>query len=275
MKTKIGFLGAGRMAEALIAGLLKSGFTADHLYVTSRTEARRQQLASRFGVRPLSSAAELVEKSDVVLLAVKPQQLKEAVLPFREKLVEPFPLLISVAAGIETKTLSRWLGRKVPIVRAMPNTPVRVGHGITGLYATPEVSEDGCRLAEAIFQAVGEVVWLEREELLDGVTALSGSGPAYLFYLMEALIEAGLQLGLPEETAQKLASWTVWGAGELAAKENRSPELLRREVTSPGGTTERALAVLEEHRIKEIFERAVSAAWHRAGELARTFTEKD
>ncbi len=271
---KIGFVGAGQMAQALIGGLLQEGIRPETLYLFSRTPERRERVAARFGITPLPSVGKLILRCETVVLAVKPQQLREAVAPIASLEETPRRLLISVAAGIPTETLQRWLGAPA-IVRAMPNTPVRVGCGVTGLYATPAVLPEQKQLAAKLFGSVGEVVWVDREPLLDVVTALSGSGPAYLFYLMEALEEVGRELGLDREVAHLLVSRTVLGSGKLATLEGKPPEQLRREVTSPGGTTERALSRLEAGRWKALLQEAVRAAHQRAKELARTLSESD
>ncbi|HVL35361.1 MAG TPA: pyrroline-5-carboxylate reductase, partial [Burkholderiales bacterium] len=218
----------------------------------------------RYGVQASDAPRAVVGAAQVVVLAVKPQDMKAALAglgPLEDRLV------ISVAAGLRTATLSRWLGGHQRLVRCMPNTPALIGCGISALYAAPPVDADGRASAEAILRAVGEVVWVDDERLLDPVTALSGSGPAYVFWFIEHLAAAGRALGLDEAVAQRLALHTVLGAAQLAAQSGQAPAELRRNVTSKGGTTEAALKVFEEEQLAERLARALEAASRRGAAL--------
>lgn len=262
---KIAFLGGGNMAGALIGGMLASGFAARDISVIEVSPAARERLASQHGVRASSAPDAATFEAQVLVLAVKPQDMKAALAAIggtvRGKLV------VSIAAGLRIGTLGRWLGGHGRIVRCMPNTPALVGAGITALFAAPEVSPAERGSAESILQAVGEVVWVDEERLLDPVTALSGSGPAYVFWFIEHLAEAAVGLGLSREVASKLAVHTVLGAAKLAVASSEPPAALRKNVTSKGGTTEAALRVFDEERMAERLARAVAAASRRGEQL--------
>ncbi len=261
---KIAFLGGGNMASALIGGLIAKGADAGSLCVVEVSAAARERLAARYRV-PFASASDAVQSCELVVLAVKPQDAKAALAaaPIGNRLV------LSIAAGLTIATLSRWLGGYRRIVRCMPNTPALVGAGIAALYAPPEVSAEERRAAETILRAVGEVVWVDEERLLDPVTAVSASGPAYVFWFIEQLAASAEKLGLERATAMTLALHTVLGAAKLAAQSAEAPAALRRNVTSKGGTTEAALKVFEEEKLAERFARAIEAASRRATELGK------
>lgn len=266
---KISFIGGGNMAAALIGGLLGRGHRAQDIAVVEIAEDARARLRERFGVHCTALAGEALPGSAAVVLAVKPQQLRDAA-----RLAGPLAgpaVVVSIAAGIRLDDIARWLGRDAPLVRAMPNMPALLGMGVTGLYARPEVSAEQRRLAEDILAAAGKVVWLEREGLIDAVTALSGSGPAYVFYFIEALVDGGVAAGLDPGVARLLSIETVRGAAELAARSAESPAQLRERVTSKGGTTERALASFERDGVKKAVERGLAAAGARAAELSDEF----
>jgi len=260
----LGFIGGGNMAAALIGGLLRKGYAAATMRVTEPLAERRAWLASEFGVAVEEHAAETLD-ADVILLAVKPQQLA-AVL---RALPAPAPeqLVLSIAAGVRAGDIARWLGGHPAVVRAMPNTPALVGAGVTGLYALPGVSASRKAWAERVLSAVGEVLWVDDEGLIDAVTAISGSGPAYVFYFMEALEQAALELGLPAADARRLCLHTFFGATALAVQDASSPAELRAKVTSKGGTTEQGLRALEEAGVAVAILRAARAAAARAVEL--------
>jgi pyrroline-5-carboxylate reductase len=262
---KIAFLGGGNMASALIGGLVAKGFAARDIAVIELSPQAREKLAARWPVRVSTAPDAATQGSDTLVLAVKPQDMRAALASLsgfsKEKLV------VSIAAGIPVAALSRWLGGHRKIVRCMPNTPALIGAGITGLYAPEEVQQGEREKAETILRAVGEVVWLPEERLLDPVTAVSASGPAYVFWFIEQLAAAGRKLGLGKETSVKLALHTVLGAARLAADSEEGPEALRRNVTSKGGTTEAALKVFDEERLAERFIRAVEAASRRGAEM--------
>lgn len=261
---KIVFLGGGNMAAALIGGLLERGFPASDVVVVELTPERRDWLVQTWGVG-VAADASVVRGADVVVLAVKPQQMREALAPLAAGLGDA--LVISVAAGLRVADLSRWLGGHDRVARAMPNTPALIGAGVTGMYAPPAVDAAGREIAERILSAVGSVVWVEDEARMDSVTAVSGSGPAYVFHFIEALEAAAVARGFDAVTARRLALDTVLGAARLAASSEDSPGVLREKVTSKGGTTAAALAVFGEGDLIGLVGRAVAAAEARGREL--------
>jgi len=262
---KIAFLGGGNMAGALIGGLLAQGFDAGAISVIEVSESARKRLAAQHGVRASAAPDAATLDSDTLVLAVKPQDMRSALASLGA--AAGSKLVISIAAGLRLADLSRWLSGHRRLVRCMPNTPALIGAGITGLYALPEVSAVEKQQAARILGAVGEVVWVDDEALLDPVTAVSGSGPAYVFWFIEQLAEAGVKLGLPQEVAAKLALQTVLGAAKLAAQSGEAPGTLRERVTSKGGTTEAALRVFAEEGLAERLLRALEAASRRGAEL--------
>ena len=270
------FIGGGNMATALIGGRSAQGAAAGEFGVVEPVARQRDALASRFpGIRlfaETSSAA--VAGCGVVVLAVKPQHMHDAATALAPH-VAPVPVVLTIAAGIRVDDLARWLGGYRRIVRAMPNTPALVGAGISGAYAVPALDAAARAAAAAILYAGGDVVWCERESLLDGVTGVSGSGPAYVFYLLEALEDAGRDVGLAQADARKLAYATVAGAMTLAQRSDADPATLRAQVTSKGGTTERALATLEARGVKAAFVAAVKDAAARAREMGDEFGRDD
>jgi pyrroline-5-carboxylate reductase len=262
---RIAFLGGGNMASALIGGLLKKGVDASRISVIEVSPAARERLAARHGVRASTAPDAATQKADTLVLAVKPQDMR----PAAEALagVARGKLVVSIAAGVRLEALSRWLGGHRKLVRCMPNTPALIGAGISGLYALPEVSPDERKRAEAVLGAVGEVVWLAEERLLDPVTAVSGSGPAYVFWFIEQLAESAKKMGIPADAASKLALHTVLGAARLAAGSEESPAELRKNVTSKGGTTEAALKVFDEEQLAQRFASALEAARRRGADI--------
>jgi pyrroline-5-carboxylate reductase len=263
----IAFIGGGNMARSLIGGLLKRGATATRIAVSDPFETARTQLQSLFGVRTSTSNVEVARGSDVIILAVKPQELPHVARELDTSLSGAQPLIISIAAGTLASDISRWLG-DLPVVRAMPNRPALQGCGVSGLFAAPEVTDQSRALAAEILGAVGPTVWVQQESQMDVVTAVSGSGPAYFFLLIEMLETAGMQLGLPAEVSRQLAIETAYGAGMMARTAEESPATLREQVTSKGGTTAAALEVLESRDVRAIFAAAISAAARRSAELA-------
>lgn len=265
MGMKLGFLGGGNMAAALMGGLLNRGFRSEDIVVVELDPARRAWLKDNFAVQVLEHDGPLVEETDVLILAVKPQQLRAALAT----LPRPYPgqLILSVAAGVRAGDISRWLGGHPAVVRAMPNTPALIGAGVTGLYALPGVIPAQREQASRVMEAVGSVVWVEAEAELDAITAVSGSGPAYVFYFIEALEAAAIELGLTADVARQLALNTFFGASALAIKDGAPPAELRRRVTSKGGTTERGIQVLEARQVKQAMLEAVLAAAERSREL--------
>lgn len=263
----IGFIGAGNMASALIGGLLARGYRPDSLAVSDPNTAQLDALASR-GVFTSTDNADVLARSDVLLLATKPQVMADVLKPLAALAQEKRPLVISIAAGIPVASLNRWLGGPLPVVRAMPNTPALVQTGATGLYASEQVSHEQRLLAGDILSAVGLTLWVDQESLIDAVTAVSGSGPAYFFYVMEAMMAAGRELGLDEKAARALTLQTALGAAQMAITSDAEPAELRRRVTSPGGTTERAVKTFDEAGLGDIFARALRACATRGAELA-------
>ena len=271
MTSRIAFIGGGNMGRALIGGLLKRGHPAADLIVADPVGEIVTALQRDFGITPAIDNQAAVATSDIVLLAVKPQQMRLAATTLAPALPQPRPLVISIAAGITTQSLTAWLGAGLPLVRAMPNTPALVGRSATGLFATPATSAASRAEAEALLKTIGYVVWVDDEAQLDGVTALSGSGPAYFFLFLECLERAAMQWGLPAATARALAIETAAGAAELARTSMFEPAELRRQVTSKGGTTEQALNVLMTGGFERLVTDAVAAAARRAGELSAEF----
>ena len=266
--TTIAFSGAGNMASALFGGLIKQGFAASQIRATDPSETCREQ-AANMGVIAGTDNVAAIKDADAVVIAVKPQVLKQVLAPLQNALAEKKPLLISIAAGIDLASLQNWAGPGVPIVRCMPNTPALVQAGATGLYASDAVSDQQQLLAENILDAVGISVWVAREADLDSVTAVSGSGPAYFFMVMEAMQQAGEKLGLPAAVAKQLTLQTALGAAKMALESDVSPAELRRRVSSPGGTTLEAIKTFEAGGLVPLFEDAMTNCAARSVELAK------
>lgn len=263
---RIAFIGGGNMARAIVGGLLSKGAaTADEIFVVEPDASARLRLLAEYGVRAVEAPAAELAQAQAVVMAVKPQQMKEAAAALAA--LGGDPLFITIAAGIRIADLSRWLGGRARVVRAMPNTPALVHAGITGLHAPPQVGADDRGLAERLLGAVGATLWFEHESELDAVVAVSGSGPAYVFYAIEALEEAARELGLADGAARSLALWTFVGATRLALERGEEPAALRAQVTSKGGTTEAAIRKLEESGVKRHFLEAVKAARDRSVEM--------
>ena len=263
----ISFVGGGNMAAALIGGLLGKGHSAAGIGVIEPQAEARARLAAQFGVACVDSVAAAAKLGEVVVLAVKPQQMRAAAQALQPRLARE--LVISIAAGIRLADLSRWLGGYATLVRCMPNTPALVGAGISGLYASAAVDSAQRALAEGILGAVGATLWVREEAQLDPVTAISGSGPAYVLYFIEALQRAAQEMGFSAADARKLAVETFLGTARLAAQSAEEVTLLRERVTSKGGTTERALASMNADRVQELIVRALHAANQRAHELGQ------
>lgn len=260
------------MAAALIEGLRKNqaddAIGAPVVVVSDPSEARRELLSSVYGLLTSADNTAAVDAADLIVLAVKPNQV-HAIAQEIGSVLQPQQLVVSVAAGITIDALQQWLGGHSAVVRAMPNTPAMVGCGATGLYASPSLTPTQRNLAESLMRAVGLVQWVDQESDIDAVTALSGSGPAYIFLVMEAMQAAAENLGLPAETARLLTLETVFGAARLAMSADESPAQLRARVTSPNGTTERGIAALERAGLQQAFAQALSAAHQRSIELGR------
>ena len=264
----IAFIGGGNMASAIIGGLIRQGMTPAQFTVVEPFADTAAKLQHDFGITALPAAGPALAQADLVVWAVKPQVFSEAAAP-----VMPHTrgaLHLSVAAGIRTDSIGRWVGTE-RVVRCMPNTPALVGQGITGLFACPSVTAGDKALVEQVISTTGQYLWVQQESHLDAVTALSGSGPAYVFYFLEAMTEAGVGMGLRAEQAYQLAVATFSGASSLAAASSESPEVLRQRVTSKGGTTYAALTAMEAAGIKPAFVKAMQAAEHRARELGDEF----
>ena len=268
MVEQLVFMGGGNMASAIISGLLKSGLHKDRVDVVEPFDEARARLQTQFGITARPEAGVFLQQATIVIWAVKPQTFKEAAGQVQAYTRDA--LHISVAAGIRSDSITRWLGVQ-RVIRSMPNTPALIGKGITAMVASPAATEADRQHAERIVGTTGEFLWLEREEQLDAVTALSGSGPAYMFYFMEAMAAAGAEMGLPREQAYRLAVATFIGAGELARASDEPPEVLRQRVTSKGGTTYAAISSMDASGMKDKFAQAMFAAQKRAGELGDEF----
>ncbi len=271
MSSTIAFIGAGNMGRAILGGLRAGGHPAAALRAADADSATRERVASEFGIATSADNRIAAAGAEVLVLAVKPQQMKEVALALASVTAESRPLVLSIAAGIPSAALAAWFGADTPIVRAMPNTPALIGRGTSVLYATAATGAARRATAAAILRAVGAVHWLTDETLMDAVTALSGSGPAYVFRLIETLTAAGSALGLAPELAERLALETAAGAADLALASPQDPATLRRQVTSKGGTTEQALAVLDEGGLDALFARALTAARDRSRTLSEEF----
>ncbi|HSP59365.1 MAG TPA: pyrroline-5-carboxylate reductase [Halomonas sp.] len=268
MASRVTFIGAGNMAGAIIGGMIDSGFAPDAITATSPSDEMLAPLRDRLGICTNTDNDAAVEQADVVVLAVKPQIMREVCEKMRTTIQARRPLIISVAAGLPAETLEHWLGGELAVVRCMPNTPSLVGAGASGLYANPRVEASQRVLATELMEAVGLVEWVDDEALLEAVTAVSGSAPAYFFLMFEAMEEAGVNLGLPADTARRLAMQTAYGAAKMAMQSDKTPAELKRNVMSPGGTTERAIEHLEGAGLRHIVQDAMSACAHRASEMA-------
>lgn len=266
---RLAFIGAGNMASSIIGGLINKGFSPRQIIASDPHEGSLEKLKAVAPVQTTTDNFKAIAGADVVVLAVKPQVMQAVLAPLAAELRQHQPLIISIAAGIEIHSIEKWLGGALPIVRCMPNTPALVQTGATGLFANTAVSAEQRELADRILRAVGIALWVEHEVQLDAVTAVSGSGPAYFFLVMEAMQAAGEQLGLSADVARQLTLQTALGAAQMAIGSDVDVAELRRRVTSPKGTTERAIAALEEGGLRELFHRALGACRNRARELAQ------
>ena len=259
------------MGSCLIAGLIADGYSPQAIHVVDPDQSIRERLNFEYQINSHESPRQALHSAEILVLAVKPQTIEPAINGIKSLLDQPRPLIISIAAGIRTETLTSWIGEEIPIVRTMPNTPSLVGSGATALFATENVSIDQRGMAESIMRAVGIIQWLEDEMLMDVITAVSGSGPAYFFRMMEAMEKAAVKLGLPEDQARLLTIQTAFGAAKMALESPNDPATLRVQVTSPGGTTEKALEVFDQKNIDAIFEQVLLAAKNRSVQLATEF----
>ena len=268
LSTSIAFIGGGNMASAIIGGLLRQGVAADQIEVVEPFEAARAALQEQFGIHAQPEAGSALARAGLVVWAVKPQTFKDAAAAVAPHTADA--LHLSVAAGIPTASIAQWLGSE-RIVRAMPNTPALIGQGITGLFARAAVNDEAKALVEQVVASTGKHLWVAQEEQLDAVTALSGSGPAYVFLFLEAMVQAGVDMGLGAHQSYQLAVATFQGASELAARSSEPVEVLRQRVTSKGGTTHAAISHMQQAQVPEQFVAAMRAAEQRAKELAQEF----
>lgn len=273
-KPVIAMIGAGNMGSSLIGGMIKNGHPAAKLIATDPSAEKLQHMQQNFGITVTGDNAEAISKADAVIFAVKPQVFADVVTPLQDALQKKKPLIISIAAGVTEKLIQKWVGGNLAIVRVMPNTPALIGAGASGLFANAQTTPEQRNIAESIMRAVGVTVWVNEEEQIDTVTALSGSGPAYYFLIMEAMQQAAQEAGLPEAAARLLSQQTALGAAMMATESDQTPEQLRKNVTSPGGTTERAISILEENKVREIFKKAIMGAKQRSKELANMLGDK-
>ena len=273
-KTVIGFIGAGNMAYALIKGLLDNGFDAKCINISDCNEELLKNRQSELKIRTFLNNSSLLSNSDIIVFAVKPQVLSSVCLELKED-VKSNHLFISIVAGIKVNDINRWLGGSFSLVRTMPNTPALFQHGVTGLFANKLVSNKQKILVTSILSSVGECFWVSEEKLIDAVTAISGSGPAYFFLLMQSMTQAAMALGLDEKTANSLSIQTSYGASLMANKSGKDAQTLRSEVTSPNGTTQAAIESFQDQNFEGIVASATRAAYDRAQELSRELGEID
>lgn len=270
-RPRVGFIGAGNMARSLASGLLHNGWGQNDIVVSDPDPEQRRTIESALGLKTFAANPDVAALAEILVLAVKPQILGSVAIALAQAVQKKRPLVISIAAGVRIEDLARWLGSDLPIVRVMPNTAALIGSGASGLYANERVNEIMRDQAESILRAVGVATWVSEEYLLDVVTALSGSGPAYFFLVMEAMEQAAIESGLDPAQARLLTLETAYGAAKMALEGHEEPALLRRRVTSPGGTTERAVKILEEGGLRNLFKEAMQAAARRAQEIADMF----
>lgn len=266
--SRITFIGGGNMARSLIGGLVRAGVANSHIAVSEPNAELRDALARDFGVAVYADGAEAARNADAIVLAVKPQVMKTVCASLREVAQARKPVIVSIAAGIRIDQIDAWLGGNIAVVRSMPNTPALIGAGAACLVANARADAAQRKLAQSILDAAGLAAWIDDEALMDTVTALSGSGPAYFFLLVEALEDAAVAQGLPRETARALATQTCLGAGRMLREDGEAPAVLRARVTSPNGTTQAAVESFEADGLRAIAARAVAAATKRGQELS-------
>ncbi len=271
----IAFIGCGNLATSLVRGLLESGYPKEKIWATNRNAEKNKLLHDSLGIHVSEDNHKAAQHAEVIVLGVKPQQMQGVAKDIALVVQEKKPLVISVAIGISTAMLSRWLGGDVALVRSMPNTPALVSAGASGLYANVHVTESQKEFAESLHRAVGITIWVEKESLIDVVAALSGSGPAYFFYIIEAMQSAAVKLGLPEKEASELALQTALGASRLALESDDDVLTLRKKVTSPKGTTEQAIKVFDEKGLPSIMEAAMRATILRAQALTASLEQEE
>jgi pyrroline-5-carboxylate reductase len=270
----ISFIGAGNMASAIIGGMLDNGYQAGNIWVSAPDDSHLQALRDRFGVSVTTDNRYCAQQADMVVLAVKPQVMAEVCRDIAPVVQNTRPLMVSIAAGLGSDTLDSWLGGGLPLVRAMPNTPSLVGKGAAGLFANAAVTAEQKTMVQSVFESIGSALWVDDEEQLHGVTALSGSGPAYFFLMLEALEAAATEAGIAPKTARELAIQTMAGAAEMAARSEHDPAQLKRNVMSPGGTTERAINTFEDGGMRDLVQKAYNAAFERSQEMSKELADK-
>ncbi len=273
-KTVIGFIGAGNMAYALIKGLLSDGFDAKNINVSDSNDELLIKRQSELNITTYSDNVSLLDNSDIVIFAVKPQVLSMVCLELKNN-VKPNQLFVSIVAGIRGNDINRWLGGNFALVRTMPNTPALFQSGVTGLFANELVNSQQKELVTSILSSVGECFWVDEEKLIDAITAISGSGPAYFFLLMQSITQAAIALGLDAKTANSLSIQTSLGASLMATKSGKDPKTLRLEVTSPNGTTQAAIESFQDQNFEGIVAVATRAAYDRARELSNDLGDID
>ncbi|MDR9424619.1 MAG: pyrroline-5-carboxylate reductase [Marinobacter sp.] len=270
----ISFIGAGNMASAIIGGMLDSGFQAGDIWVSAPDDNHLQSLRKRFGISVTTDNRYCAEQADIVILAVKPQVMADVCRDIAPLVQNTRPLMVSIAAGLTSDTLDEWLGGGMPLVRVMPNTPSLVGKGAAGLFANSQVKDKQKKMVQSVFESIGSALWVKDENLLHAVTALSGSGPAYFFLMLEALESAATEAGIETDTARALAIQTMAGAAEMAGRSEHDPAQLKRNVMSPGGTTEQAIHTFEDGGLRELVKKAYGAAFERSQEMSKELADK-
>jgi pyrroline-5-carboxylate reductase len=271
--TNLSFIGAGNMARSLISGLIENDHNPSHITVSDINNEQLLRLKNDFAVNITSCNKTACSNADVVVLAVKPQIINTVIRDLKQALIKQSPLLVSIAAGVKEADISRWIGQTHPIIRCMPNTPALVGAGATALLANTHVSDKQKRMAESMLGAVGITAWVEQESELDAITALSGSGPAYFFLVVEHMINSAVQLGLTRELAETFARQTAWGAAKMLAQSNTPAAELRENVTSKGGTTAAALESYKSSQLDDIIFKSMNCAYKRSIELGKQLGE--
>jgi pyrroline-5-carboxylate reductase len=275
MKSKtIAFIGCGNMAASLINGLVADGYDPKKIIASDPDSSKTAQISGHLGIEATADNSKAVEFAEMVVLAIKPQLLEQVATAMAPAVQKEQPLIISIAAGVQEKDIEHWLGGDVALVRTMPNTPAMIRVGATVLHANSMVTSEQKNQAETILRAVGLTQWVDSEAMLDAVTALSGSGPAYFFLVMEAMETAAVELGLPEETAHLLTLQTALGASRMAMESSDTPAILREKVTSPGGTTEAAVKRFEDGGLRDLFVQALTEARNRSIELSKLLGSK-
>ena len=265
--TNIGFIGAGNMAYALINGLLNNGYDSKNIKASDPNDELLRKREEELNITTFAANSSLLEVCDIIVFAVKPQVLSEVCLELRDN-IKPNHLFISIVAGIRVNDINRWLGGNYSLVRTMPNTPALMQHGVTGLFPNELVNDEQKALVTTILSSVGDCFWVNEERLIDAITAISGSGPAYFFLLMQSMTQAGMALGLDEKTAKELSIQTGFGASLMATKSGKDPRTLRTNVTSPNGTTQAAIEYFQDQNFEGIVANATRAAFDRARELS-------